>query len=163
MKEKIITLTLVLLLSAGAYYAFKRYQAGQYKTKELSMNYSTQMHDDRTITPSGLAYKIITPASDDAQKPQKGKIVTVHYTGWLNENDAPSSKFDSSVDRNQPFTFPLGIGMVIQGWDEAVADMKKGEKRRVYIPSSLGYGAHGAGAVIPPHADLIFDIELLDI
>ncbi len=111
---------------------------------------------------SGLSYEILTPAPEGARAPQKKQVVSVHYTGWLNENGQPGKKFDSSVDRGQQFQFPLGVGYVIAGWDQAVAGMKIGEKRRVYIPSNLGYGAHGAGAVIPPHADLIFDIELFD-
>ena len=87
----------------------------------------------------------------------------VHYTGWLNVNGEPAGKFDSSVDRGQPFTFVIGVGYVIKGWDEGVMSMKVGEKRRLFIPSQLGYGSRGAGAAIPPFADLIFDVELLEI
>lgn len=113
-------------------------------------------------TDSGILYQILTEAPDDGKKPTPGQIATVHYTGWLNNNGQPGAKFDSSVDRGEPFQFNVGVGMVIRGWDESVLDMKVGEKRRVIIPSELGYGAHGAGGVIPPHADLMFDIELLD-
>lgn len=112
---------------------------------------------------SGLAYEILTPAPEGAKAPQKGQNVSVHYTGWLNANGALGTKFDSSVDRGQPFQFPLGMGYVITGWDQAVAGMKVGEKRRVYIPSNLGYGSRGAGSVIPANADLIFDIEVLSV
>ncbi len=111
---------------------------------------------------NGLRYQVVAPAADAANKPAKGKVVRVHYTGWLNDGkDGLGNKFDSSVDRGQPFEFPLGVGYVIKGWDLGVADMKVGEKRRLFIPSALGYGSRGAGAVIPPNADLIFDVELL--
>ncbi len=122
--------------------------------------YTKQELMKRITEQSGLSYEIITPAAADAQKPQKGQTVSVHYTGWIDENGQLGKKFDSSVDRGQQFQFPLGHGYVIAGWDEAVAGMKIGEKRRVFIPSKLGYGARGAGAAIPPHANLIFDIEL---
>lgn len=119
---------------------------------------------ERTMktTDSGIKYEIINEAAADAKKPEAGQMVTVHYTGWLNDNDQPGAKFDSSVDRGQAFQFNVGVGMVIRGWDESVLDMKVGEKRRVIIPAELGYGAHGAGGVIPPNADLMFDIELLE-
>ena len=112
-------------------------------------------------TPSGLRYEILTQAPADAQEAKAGDLVKVHYTGWLDENGQPGKKFDSSVDRNQPFEFPLGQGYVIKGWDEGVQGMKVGEKRRLIIPAAIGYGARGAGAAIPPQATLIFDVELL--
>ena len=92
-----------------------------------------------------------------------GKTVEVHYTGWLNDGDKKGKKFDSSVDRGRTFSFPLGARRVIKGWEEGVAGMKVGGKRTLYIPSSLGYGARGAGRAIPPNADLIFDVELIDV
>ncbi|MEX2437804.1 MAG: FKBP-type peptidyl-prolyl cis-trans isomerase [Candidatus Babeliales bacterium] len=109
--------------------------------------------------PSGLQYQISQEGT--GKKPKLGSKVTVHYTGWLEENGKPGKKFDSSYDRNQPFQFTLGIGQVIKGWDEGVADMAVGEKRRLIIPHQLGYGDRGFPGAIPPKATLIFDVELL--
>ena len=112
-------------------------------------------------TPSGL--KIIDSKVGSGASPKTGQIVVVHYTGWLSENGAKGKKFDSSVDRGQPFEFPIGTHRVIPGWDEGVATMKVGGKRTLIIPPELGYGARGAGSVIPPNATLIFDVELIGI
>jgi FKBP-type peptidyl-prolyl cis-trans isomerase len=109
------------------------------------------------ITSSGLKYVDQVLGTGDVAV--AGKTTTVHYTGWL-EN---GKKFDSSVDRGQPFSFPLGGGRVIRGWDEGVEGMKVGGKRKLTIPSDLGYGSRGAGGVIPPNATLIFDVELLGV
>ena len=95
--------------------------------------------------------------------PKTGQICVMHYTGWLYQNGAKGAKFDSSLDRGQPFEFPIGTGRVIKGWDEGVASMKVGGKRTLIIPPDLGYGARGAGGVIPPNATLIFEVELLDV
>jgi len=108
-------------------------------------------------TASGLKYTDVKVGS--GASPVKGKQVKVHYTGTL-EN---GKKFDSSVDRNEPFTFVIGVGQVIPGWDEGVMGMKVGGKRKLIIPSKLGYGAAGAGGAIPPNATLLFDVELLDV
>lgn len=115
----------------------------------------------REKSASGLEWGIVQAGS--GVNPRAGNTVTVHYTGWLNENGQPGKKFDSSVDRGQTFSFRIGVGMVIAGWDEGVMGMKVGEKRRLYIPSDLAYGPYGAGNVIPPHAALIFDVELFDV
>ena len=108
-------------------------------------------------TDSGLKYSDLKVGTGD--KAKKGDTVEVHYTGWLLDG----TKFDSSRDRNQPFSFPLGAGQVIKGWDEGVAGMKVGGKRTLIVPPALGYGARGAGGVIPPNATLKFDVELLDV
>jgi len=112
-----------------------------------------------TTTASGLQFEDTVVGSGVEAKP--GSNVTVHYTGWLYENGAQGAKFDSSKDRDEPFIFPLGGGMVIKGWDEGVQGMKVGGQRTLIIPASLGYGARGAGGVIPPNATLKFDVELL--
>ena len=109
-------------------------------------------------TSSGLQYWDITVGTGATAN--AGKTVTVHYTGWL---DKGGKKFDSSVDKGQPFMFQLGAGQVIKGWDEGVSGMKIGGKRQLRIPPELGYGAKGAGGVIPPNATLIFDVELLGV
>jgi FKBP-type peptidyl-prolyl cis-trans isomerase FkpA len=112
-------------------------------------------------TPSGLQYE--DTQTGDGAEATSGRNVRVHYTGWLFNNGQQGAKFDSSKDRNDPFEFPLGAGMVIKGWDEGVAGMKVGGKRTLVIPPQLGYGARGAGGVIPPNATLKFDVELLGV
>ena len=112
-------------------------------------------------TPSGL--KIIDTHPGTGASPQTGQTCVMHSTGWLYDNATKGKKFDSSVDRNEPFAFKIGVGQVIRGWDEGVSTMKVGGKRTLIIPPELGYGARGAGGVIPPNATLIFDVELLDI
>ncbi|HET9934353.1 MAG TPA: FKBP-type peptidyl-prolyl cis-trans isomerase [Polyangiaceae bacterium] len=112
-----------------------------------------------TTTPSGLSYEDTTLGN--GASPEKGQTCVMHYTGWLWVNGAKGSKFDSSVDRGRPFEFPIGRGRVIKGWDEGVASMKVGGKRTLLIPPDLGYGASGAGGVIPPNATLLFEVELL--
>lgn len=108
-------------------------------------------------TDSGLVYEDTTIG--DGQTAAAGMHVTVHYTGWLTNG----AKFDSSKDRNDPFSFPLGAGHVIRGWDEGVQGMKIGGVRKLTIPPQLGYGARGAGGVIPPNATLVFEVELLGL
>lgn len=114
-----------------------------------------------TTTASGLQYED-TVVGDGAEA-VRGSHVRVHYTGWLYNDGAQGAKFDSSRDRNDPFEFALGAGMVIKGWDEGVQGMKIGGQRTLIIPAALGYGARGAGGVIPPNATLKFDVELLGV
>jgi FKBP-type peptidyl-prolyl cis-trans isomerase FkpA len=112
-------------------------------------------------TASGLQFE--DTIAGDGPEATKGQSVTVHYTGWLYNDGAQGTKFDSSKDRGDPFVFSLGAGMVIRGWDEGVAGMKVGGARTLIIPAALGYGARGAGGVIPPNATLKFDVELLGV
>lgn len=112
-------------------------------------------------TDSGLQYDDLTVGEGAAA--QAGQRVSVHYTGWLYTDGVKGAKFDSSKDRNDPFDFGLGGGMVIKGWDEGVQGMKVGGKRVLVIPPQLGYGARGAGGAIPPNATLMFEVELLGV
>lgn len=122
----------------------------------------TAQAQEKTITTaSGL--QITDRKAGTGPSPKAGQICVMHYTGWLSENGAKGQKFDSSVDRGKPFEFTIGKHQVIAGWDEGVATMKVGGKRTLVIPPELGYGARGAGGVIPPNATLIFDVELLDV
>jgi len=117
--------------------------------------------ENAVTTPSGL--KVEDTKVGEGASPRPGQICIMHYTGWLYEDGAKGAKFDSSLDRGEPFEFPIGTGRVIKGWDEGVASMKVGGKRTLIIPPDLGYGARGAGGVIPPNATLIFEVELLDL
>lgn len=112
-------------------------------------------------TESGL--KIADTKAGTGASPETGQTCVMHYTGWLYIDGQKGAKFDSSRDRGEPFEFPIGTGRVIKGWDEGVASMKVGGQRTLIIPPELGYGARGAGGVIPPNATLLFEVELLDI
>jgi FKBP-type peptidyl-prolyl cis-trans isomerase len=145
-KQKLVALFILFALAAGA--------SGRAQTNNSS---PTKVTGKPKTTSSGLQYWDIVVGTGATAV--AGKPVKVHYTGWLTNG----KKFDSSVDRGQPFVFPLGGGQVIKGWDEGVAGMKVGGKRQLRIPPELGYGARGAGGAIPPNATLIFDVELLEV
>ena len=128
---------------------------------------SDEMADGTPMADSGITQLQMVdtkPGTGDEARP--GRVVSVHYTGYLYDASKPDkkgNKFDSSKDRNEPFEFPLGGGQVIQGWDQGFAGMKVGGARTLTIPPSMGYGARGAGGVIPPNATLVFEVELLDV
>lgn len=122
------------------------------------MNDEANEASNEITTESGLKY-IDLETGNGAEATGPGQTVIVHYTGWLEDD----TKFDSSKDRDDPFSFPLGVGLVIKGWDEGVVGMKIGGKRKLIIPPEIGYGSAGAGGVIPPDATLIFEVELLEI
>ena len=121
----------------------------------------SQTNGKAMTTASGL--QIIDTKTGDGVSPKQGQTCVMHYTGWLYEKGVKGAKFDSSKDRGQPFEFPIGMKRVIAGWDEGVSTMKVGGARTLIIPPELGYGARGAGGVIPPNATLMFDVELLGV
>jgi peptidylprolyl isomerase len=135
--------------------------AAAVSTPIIATTASAQSAGKPMTTASGL--QIIDHTVGTGASPKSGQTCVMHYTGWLYENGQKGKKFDSSVDRNEPFEFPIGQKRVIAGWDEGVATMKVGGKRTLIIPPDLGYGARGAGGVIPPNATLIFDVELLGV
>jgi peptidylprolyl isomerase len=128
-----------------------------YSADSLLQNTNVEVQMDTITTKSGLKY--VDLLVGEGVSPETGNKVTVHYTGWLTNG----KKFDSSVDRGKPFTFTIGYGQVIKGWDEGVATMKVGGKRKLIIPSNLGYGSRGAGGIIPPYAELVFEVQLISI
>jgi len=167
MKEVLVTLGIVLFF--GLILVFSSlFDLGNATPKAIaapaSVTFSNSPNSPKAMTAenlvttaSGLQYLDLTVGT--GASPEKGQTVTVHYTGTLSNGQ----KFDSSLDRNQPFSFKIGVGQVIKGWDEGVATMKVGGKRQLIIPPDLGYGARGAGGVIPPNATLNFEVELLAI
>ena len=136
-----------------------RVDCGPERALATNRGYSAAMA--MTTTASGLQYEDTAPGNGAEAK--AGDTCAMHYTGWLWLNGAKGQKFDSSLDRGKPFSFKLGAGQVIRGWDEGVAGLKIGGKRSLLIPPELGYGARGAGGVIPPNATLLFEVELLEL
>ncbi len=146
-----------VLIAVGVVFASASiYLMGQPTTAAAQSAGSTM-----TTTPSGL--KITDTTVGTGASPKTGQLCVMHYTGWLYNDGVKGQKFDSSLDRGQPFEFSIGKRQVIGGWDEGVASMKVGGKRTLIIPPELGYGARRAGGVIPPNATLMFDVELLDV
>ena len=146
---KKLFVTIILLLSFGSIWA-------------IDITLEKTLKEENKMT----EFTIIDRQLGEGREAEKGLTITVHYSGWIydeNEDDKKGNKFDSSKDRNEPFTFVLGVGQVIKGWDDGFAGMKIGGTRTIIIPSEMGYGSRGAGSVIPPNADLIFDVELLGI
>lgn len=155
--EKFIVLLLLLAAIAIPACSQKEEKPVAEKSVETQAPAPAQAPVGAVTTASGLSYTDLVKGTGAA--PTSGKSVTVHYTGVL----VNGTKFDSSVDRGQPFVFRIGAGEVIPGWDEGVISMKVGGKRKLVIPPQLGYGSAGAGGVIPPNATLIFEVELLDV
>lgn len=147
---KRIAIALALALAVSHVACSKKDDASQ-----ASGSVSTEV---TTKLPSGLGYAVLKAPAEGARVAKKGDTVSVHYTGWLTDG----KKFDSSIGQ-EPIAFTLGAGRVIPGWEEGIAGMGKGEKRRLVIPPNLGYGARGAGSDIPPNATLVFEVELVDV
>lgn len=153
MSKSLVAIVLIVLVAIVVYAQTSRKAAA----RKPDTSAPTKVTGDGTTTADGLKYWDIKPGTGATAT--AGQTVTVHYTGWLTNG----KKFDSSVDRNEPFQFALGQGQVIKGWDEGVAGMKVGGKRQLHIPATLAYGDRGAAGVIPPGAELIFDVELLKV
>ncbi len=134
---------------------------GPYQHENQAIPLIAKKDGNMNTTPSGLQY--LDTVVGTGEMARQGQSVTVHYTGWLYNDGVEGAKFDSSKDRSDPFVFSLGAGMVIRAWDEGVAGMQVGGVRTLIIPPALGYGARGAGGVIPPNATLKFDVELLGV
>lgn len=167
MRKNTIIGILLAGAAVGSFFILRRFQLKE-TNREAQMQRETAMASEKLPTdhvslPSGLTYEVLHHGNGKTT-PAPGQRVTVHYTGWLDDGTKkPSKKFDSSLDRKEPFTFIVGKGYVIRGWDEGLLQMKVGDKFRFFIPPHLAYGEQGAPPVIPGNAALIFDVELLNI
>ena len=169
MTNKFVLMSFILLAAcgspmAGDETAVTARQEPAQPEQDVSIVESREGRMELVELDNGLKYLLLAEGAGAAI--EAGQSAMVHYTGWLYDESLPEGKgekFDSSRDRGQPFSFPLGAGRVIKGWDEGVAGMKVDERRMLIIPADLGYGSRGAGGVIPPDADLLFDVELLGI
>lgn len=164
MIKNLLAVCVSLLFMASIVFADDNAQPKKDTTEVKAKTDTTEvkkMEPEIITTKSGLKY--IDHVVGNGNEAVKGMMVEVHYTGWLNDDGKKGKKFDSSKDRNQPFSFLLGGGRVIRGWDEGVVGMKVGGTRELIIPPDLGYGSRGASNVIPPNATLIFEVELLSV
>ena len=159
MKRGMSTLGLIVLVAVFVTSCGKAYK--EKSSEDTAKEQEAQGESDWVTTNSGLKY--LDHVVGDGEEAVNGMTVEMHYTGWLWEDGQRSKKFDSSRDRNEPFSFPLGAGRVIKGWDEGILGMKVGGKRELIIPPELGYGARGAGGLIPPNATLNFEVEFLRV
>ena len=157
--KKLVTMSLVFCVFALCLTSIaKDSEKIDLKSQKGKQVKNTEKTNEETMTTSS-GLKFIDEVLGNGTSPKSGQTVKVHYTGWLQNG----TKFDSSVDRGQPFEFIIGVGQVIKGWDEGVSTMKVGGKRKLIIPPDLGYGSRGAGGSIPPNATLVFDVELLGL
>ncbi len=169
MTNKIVLMSFMLLAACGSPMAedetaVTASEEAAQPEQDVSIVESREARMELVELDNGLKYLLLAAGAGAAI--EAGQNAMVHYTGWLYDESLPEGKgekFDSSLDRGQPFSFPLGAGRVIKGWDQGVAGMKVGERRMLIIPADLGYGSRGAGGAIPPDADLLFDVELLGI